>query len=220
MSNLSKAQIAKLGEIVEATRAGEPGFVYMTEKSVKILLDAEYVECNTQMTDGNKVAVRATKSGADAYDAAQAEGANAPDETVTDGTPTAPNEGTRPMNTFNIDNAVPIPAIKRSGAATSIYPFDALAVGQSFFVPATEDMPNPGKSLASTVSSASKRYATETGTRTINRKNKESGEMEAVEVPAYTYERKFMVRTVEENGVKGARVWRIEVGTDDAADEE
>lgn len=214
MTNLSKAQIVKLGEIVAATQAGTPGFLYMTEKSVKILLDADYVECNTQMTDGNKVAVRATKSGADAYEAAQAEGAGT-DETPTGETPSATNEGTRTMNAFAIDNAVPIPAIKRSGAATSIYPFDALAVGQSFFVPATEDMPNPGKSLASTVSSASKRYATENGTRTINRKNKETGEMEPVEVPAYTYERKFMVRTVEENGVKGARVWRIEVGDDD-----
>jgi len=121
---------------------------------------------------------------------------------------------------FAVESGVPIPAIKRQGAATSIYPFDALEVGQSFFVPATDEMPNPGKSLASTVSSASKRYATENGTRTINRKNKETGEMEPVEVPAYKYDRKFMVRTVEENGVKGARVWRIETKDDEDGDDE
>lgn len=211
MLNMSKAQLDKLASIVEATNS-ETGFVYMTPKNVKLLLDADYVECNEQMTDGNKVAVRATKSGVAALEAAQAEAATGP--ATEEGTTTMDNTASE----FAIDDGVAIPAIKRSGAATSRYPFDALGVGQSFFVPATEDMPNPGKSLASTVSSASKRYATENGTRTINRRNKETGELEPVEVPKYDYERKFMVRTVEENGVKGARVWRIDPS--DGDDEE
>ncbi len=33
--------------------------------------------------------------------------------------------------------------------------------GQSFFIPATEDKPNPSKSMASTVSSANKRFRKE-----------------------------------------------------------
>ena len=112
---------------------------------------------------------------------------------------------------FNIENDVEIPAIKRAGRSRALYPFDDLEVGQSFFVPATEEMKDPGKSLASTVSSASKRYATQDGTRTINRRDKETGALTPVEVPAYNYERKFMVRSVDESGVKGARVWRVEV---------
>lgn len=204
MTNLSKGQADKLANIVAATQS-EAGMCYMTEKSVQLLVDAGYVECNITMTDpddAKKVAVRATPTGM-AYEE----------------TPTT-TEGTKTMNSpFAIDDGVAIPAIKRSGSATSIYPFDALEVGQSFFVPATEDMPNPGKSLASTVSSASKRYATQNGTRTINRRNKETGEMEPVEVPAYDYERKFMVRSVEENGIKGARVWRVEVDHDGGDDE-
>ena len=202
MSNISANQAKKLAAIAEATNDPARGFVYMTEKSVKVLLDAGLVECNNTMQDGNgNVAVRATKAGIDA--------STSPVEPET-------NEGTEIMDTlvttaapsFAIEDGVKIPSIKRSGAAASIYPFDKLAVGQSFFVPATEAMPNPGKSLASTVSSASKRYATENGTREINRKV--DGVMTKVTVPAYEYERKFVVRSVEEGGVKGARVWRVE----------
>lgn len=43
------------------------------------------------------------------------------------------------------------------------YPFARLAVDEGFFVPATEAMPDPAKTLASTVSSAKARYAEETG---------------------------------------------------------
>ena len=120
---------------------------------------------------------------------------------------------------FQIDTGIAVPKISRGINTEAKYPFDKLEVGHSFFVPATEAMPNPGKSLASTVSSASKRYATEDGTRDMKRKNKETGEMETVQVTKYKYARKFIVRTVEENGVKGARVWRIEPEAEDATDE-
>ena len=79
----------------------------------------------------------------------------------------------------------------------SIYPFDKLAVGQSFFIPATDERPDPAKSLASTVANASKRFAVPTGeTKTSARTGKE------VQVLKYT--RKFTIREVE----GGARVWR------------
>ena len=216
MTKLNKVQGDMLAKVVEATLDEGQGFVYLKPgATVKFLCEAGLAESNPEMTDGDKIAVRATNAGVDKH----REGDTVEPATET-AAPSAPNEGNNTMSQFNIDTGVPIPAIKRSGAATSIYPFDALEVGQSFFVPATDEMPNPGKSLASTVSSASKRYATENGTRTINRKNKDTGEMEPVEVPAYTYERKFMVRTVEENGVKGARVWRIDPSNGDDGDDE
>jgi len=202
MTDMSKNQQAKLSTIVKATH-GNPPYAFFTQKNVKVLLDAGYVECNTDISDGDRVAVRATKTGEEAL-----QRANNP-----------PNESESTMSTetpqFAIDNDVSIPAVTRRGATASPYPFDEMELGQSFFVPATEAMANPGKSLASTVSSASKRYATENGTRLINRRNKETNEMGQVEVPKYHYERKFMVRTVEENGVKGARVWRIEPKNDE-----
>lgn len=213
MTQLSANQMTKLGKIVAATQDEATGFLHMSTKSVQILLDAGLVECNTEMTDaqGNP-AVRATQQGIETM--------NAPD--------TAP-AAEAPASAFKIDTGIPVPTIRRAGSATSKYPFDDLPVGGSFFVPATEEMPNPGKSLASTVSSASKRYATKNGTRTINRKADEAlaqergvevGTLVPVEVDAYDYERKFIVRSVEENGVSGARVWRIDPNEDDGdADE-
>lgn len=218
MANLNHIQTQMLTKVAEATLDQTQGFAYVKNgATAAALAEAGLIELNPQMVEGDKIAARATNEGVDAYQNGDSV------------EPTNTNEGTETMNTentaaapaaFAIETGVPIPAIKRQGVATSIYPFDALEVGQSFFVPATDEMPNPGKSLASTVSSASKRYATEVGTRTINRRNKETGEMEPVEVPAYKYDRKFMVRTVEENGVKGARVWRIEPKDDEDGDDE
>lgn len=195
--DLSKTQVDKLETIVLATQ-GEPGFVFMTPKNVAVLVDAGYVECNgelTDPTDPKKVAVRATQSGL-AYH-------------PSNDTPSATQESMTMDNaSFEIETA-PLPARKRGSNKASIYPFDLLEVGQRFFVPATEDRPNPAKALASTVSSASKRYATENGTRMVNRRNKETGEMEQVAVKAYNYSRKFSVVAGEKDGVQGAFVGRV-----------
>jgi len=209
--SLSATQLKKLQIISEAT-AGEHGSIFMTEKNVKILIDGGYAECNTQIREGEAVAVRSTPLG----EALLA----SPDQTETGRT-------TMDKPNFSIDDNIAVPAIRRaSGGKPSIYPFDQLELGQSFFVPETEELPNPGKSLASTVSGASKRFATKNGTRTIRRRPKLTnedgspmldengkqikGELTDVEVPAFIYERKFIVRSVEENGVAGARVWRVE----------
>ncbi len=103
---------------------------------------------------------------------------------------------------FQVENDVPVPAISGRGRGVNVYPFKVLAVGQSFFVPNSESKPNAAKSLASTVSSATARYAVpaEDGSTKTNKK----GEV----VPVMVETRKFVVRSVEENGVKGARVWR------------
>ena len=103
---------------------------------------------------------------------------------------------------LQIEDNVPVPAISGRGRGGNMYPFGQLAVGQSFFVPNSEDKPNAAKSLASTVSSATARYAVpaEDGSTKTNKK----GEV----VPVMVETRKFVVRSVEENGVKGARVWR------------
>ena len=103
---------------------------------------------------------------------------------------------------FQIENDVPVPAISGRGRGGNVYPFDQLAVGQSFFVANSESKPNAAKSLASTVCSATARYAVpaEDGSTKTNKK----GEV----VPVMVRTRKFVVRRAEEDGVKGARVWR------------
>ena len=103
---------------------------------------------------------------------------------------------------FQIENDVPVPAISGRGRGGNVYPFDQLEVGQSFFVANSESKPNAAKSLASTVSSATARYAVpaEDGSTKTNKKSEV--------VPVLVETRKFVVRSVEEDGVKGARVWR------------
>lgn len=220
MTKLNHIQTAMLTKIAEGTLDQTAGFAMVKNGATSAMLaEAGLIELNPQMIEGDKIAARTTDAGLDTYQ--NGDSVEPATEETQPAEEPATNQGTKTMTEFAIDNAVPVPAIKRSGAATSIYPFDNLEVGQSFFVPATEAMPNPGKSLASTVSSASKRYATESGTRELTRTNRTTKEKETVTVPTYTYERKFMVRSVEENGVKGARVWRIEPKNDaDNGDDE
>lgn len=113
--------------------------------------------------------------------------------------------------TFGIISGVTLPPSKRGntgGGAPIKYPFDKLEVGQSFFVPKSAKLPNPVKTLGSTVSSAIMRYATDTGeTKQVTRAKREgkkaaldaNGEkiMETVTRSVYKFERKFTIRGVE-----------------------
>ncbi len=162
---------AKLQEIVTATQANS--FVYLSEKDGAIMLEKGLIEVNTAMTDedGN-VAARATAAGIAAVGGTVAAAAPAVNKSA-----------------FAVDKGVPMPAQRRGGRNSGIYPFDSMDVNDSFFIEATEARPNVAKSMASTISSANKRYKNEDG----------------------THERKFSVRNVEKDSVtgkRGARVFR------------
>jgi hypothetical protein len=60
---------------------------------------------------------------------------------------------------FVIEDNIPVPPKGVFGGGRKLYPFDALAVGQSFFVPATAEKPTPHKSLGGSVQAANKRHA-------------------------------------------------------------
>lgn len=170
------------------------------------------VETNDSVKEGDLIATRISEAGV-AFLASLESGVKA-NEGVDTGNATGDNGATtgqeaqtktesttgKPM--FQIEDNVTIP----TGAASrgnSLYPFDALNIGQSFFVAKTAEMENPAKSLASTVAGANKRYAVETGEVRVNRKGKE--------VPATRQERQFVVRAVTEGDKVGARVWRVAV---------
>lgn len=167
MAKLAKKTLALLVAIVAA---GENG-TYGKAADLQPLVDGSYVETNPGATnDAGEIAVRATAAGVELA-----------------GTPVAP-AAAAPKSTFAIDDGFELPAgATRTKAAT--YPFELLAVGQSFFVGNTEAKPNAAKSLASTISSANKRYKTEDGSA----------------------DRKFVVRPVDETAQgrgPGARIWR------------
>jgi hypothetical protein len=66
-------------------------------------------------------------------------------------------------NGFEIDSDVEMGPRSRLAPRQAKYPFDLLEVGQSFHVPATEDMPKPGVTLAGAVTNANNKYSYETG---------------------------------------------------------
>jgi hypothetical protein len=78
------------------------------------------------------------------------------------------NEGISTVNTdFSIITNAVLPPSKRgnrlgSGAPPK-YPFATMEVGNSFFVPVTEKMPNPLKSMGSTVAVQNHKYSEPTG---------------------------------------------------------
>lgn len=183
---MAKKKVVTLKEIVAAGADG-----LYTGPAVHDALVAEgLVELNPAgPNDKGETLTRATQKGIDSMN-------------------TASNTGTAAASTsavssgFAIDDGIALPTISGRGrAGATVYPFDKLAVGQSFFVPNSEDKPNAAKSLASTVSSATARYAEPVeGETRIDRKGNSVQAMKAT--------RQFVVRSVEENGVAGARVWR------------
>lgn len=188
----NKAQKAKrealeaLPRIVEATLS-DVGYTFCSIEVAAYLVKNGFVEQNPDMkNEAGALATRATQKGIDA--------AKKPEVTK--------------VSEFLIED-VALPAAKRGGngkVGNTKYPFDALEVGQSFFIPATAERPNPVKALASTVTSANARYAVEVKdeagvvqTRT-NRKGRE--------VPVVEYQRLFGIRKDTKDGVEGARIGR------------
>lgn len=179
-----------MAAIVAATLDASKGFIYVSEKEYAPLVADGLVEVNpTMANEAGELATRATQKGIDSVNKAEDNQGSAP--------VTAEVGNTEKVKTmFQIEDNIPVPAISGRGRTGTTYPFDQLEVGQSFFVANTEEKPNAAKSLASTVSSATARYAEPTGNTKMNKKGEE--------VPEMRETRKFIVRSVE----GGARVWR------------
>ena len=184
------AKIPTVIALAEIVAAGAKGL--FTPAAVHgPLVEAGLVEINPAMVnEAGEIATRATQAGIESLDS----GAIVVDKATT--------EANSAIAEFQIEDNVPVPAISGRGRGGNVYPFDQLEVGQSFFVADSESRPNAAKSLASTVCSATARYAVpaEDGSTKTNKK----GEV----VPVMVKTRKFVVRRAEEDGVKGARVWR------------
>lgn len=174
-----KLNLVLLAQIVAATQAN--AFVYVPDTESAPLVAAGLVEVNPAMADPSGAkATRATQAGIE--------------RSATSAPVAVPKT---PMEPFVLEDAIPIPESKRGVRTESVYPFDKMAVGQSFFVAATAERPNPAKVLASTVSGATRRYAIESTTETmVTRKGNV--------VPKLEYTRKFEIRSAE----GGARIWR------------
>ncbi len=181
---MNKANIALMGSIVAAMAIEATPYFMATPKQVEKLLADGMVEQNTDIADGDKVATRATEKGITALNEA-----------------TATTGSGATASTFEIEDGVQKKG-RRGGRSSILYPFDDLNVGQSFHIPATTERPNPSKSIASTVSAATKKWATPTGQTKKSPKGND--------IPVLSYTRRFSVEAVDATDPKGAgaRVFR------------
>lgn len=205
---LSKKQTEAFKALSAAIAVSAEGFVYAPFADLKQFIAEGLVEINDTIKDENgNVAVRLIS---------KSEGTEKMTEAVISAASSA----------FVIEDGISIPSGTRRGRTQAVYPFDALGVGQSFFVPNDDEKPNAAKSLASTVSSATARYMVEAKdesgnvvTETVTVKTYETDEfgkrvkrdghyvevgVETVTRPVLTETRKFVVRAVD----GGARIWR------------
>lgn len=148
--------------------------------------------------DANKVAIRVTEAGS----AFLVAGANPVVETVVE--PTA--------SKFEIFTGAVLPPAKPRGGgfgagAPKKYPFDEMEVGGFFFVAKSAAVPDPLKTLGSTVSSANLRFAEQIGEKIVTRAKRGKGNkleldgngqkiMETKTVPTWKLTRKFEIREV------------------------
>lgn len=153
LSKLEQAAADRMPEIVAATLAGS--YVFAVPFDVQYLVEQGFIEQNEAISQKNaddevEYATRATLGGIEFVNGT----ANAP--TVNTQAEAPKLKGNNKMS-IQIE-AVVLPKSKRGGSRASKYPFDALEVGQGFFLPNTEKHPDIVKSMASAVTNAMKKY--------------------------------------------------------------
>jgi hypothetical protein len=200
MAKLTKAMTSALQKIA----ASAEGFAYLSMAEGKPLVEAGLIQKNDEMLDPNdntKVACRLTDAGKAALPKQKESAVNTQTATAT---PAA-------TGGFAIITNAVAPPIKRGFTKSDRapkYPFADMAVGASFFVPNTDEVPDAVKSMGSTVSNANKKYSKPTGqmetvVRTVREGRKAKLDAngakmkETVQVPVLAYERKFSARPVK-----------------------
>lgn len=189
--NLTKAQLTLLTTINAA--GGNGTYVAENSKPLAALLENKLVETNAAIkNDKGEIAVRMTADGI---------------LVITGDTPVQKAlDAETPEGTTEIlvVEGVPIPASPRGRrAGSSQYPFATMEVGQSFFIAATEDKPDPFKAHGSIVSRANRHYSHEHETERTPKGN-----------PVRVQDRNYVIRRIEDGapwgfeGVAGAAIWR------------
>lgn len=162
MAKATAAAIKKakglMGSIVEGT-LGELGYLLVDAKQAAILVAEGLVVTNDKIVEEDKIATRAVESQLPTVDKA------------TDGVGSLKQLTGKTGVAFAIGCGIPEAVSRTSAGRRDVYPFDQLEAptiveGEEcchfFFVPATEERPEPAKSLASTVSGATARFNVET----------------------------------------------------------
>lgn len=136
----NKKSLNLLSSVIAAMANADAPFLMVEQKDLKELLAEGLVETNPEMTDGNKIATRATEKG-----------------TALNNEKSAIDNSTTTASPYAVFGGVVLPEAKAHQRASK-FPFDTMEVGQGFFIPNTEDKPEVAKSMQSTISSANARF--------------------------------------------------------------
>lgn len=185
------------------TRIQSTGRATLADKG---LVDMGLIEVNKDDVVNDEAAARLTQKGVDGMPKQASE----------------PSGASTPSNFAIIDGVVLPPSKRGAGrvAGPSKYPFADLLPGKSFFVPVSDEVPNPLKTLGSAVVNATNKYRVDTGNKETVERTKRDGKKalvvdgkkvkETVTVPVYEYPRKFAIRAV----VKGQKLGTWEAPED------
>lgn len=163
--NLTNEEVKLLDSIVKAASANT--IVYEFPAAAATLMSLGYIEGNPALTDADgRIAFRATANGLAAMQNIQAAASALPPAPPVPLEAKAAKIAASHPGFQKISNFVFPAKQRRLGArAGKKYDVDSLELHEAMFVPASEEMPNPKKSLASTISAANKRYASFTPAR-------------------------------------------------------
>jgi hypothetical protein len=188
MAALNKKQRTLLKTIEDGTKTPQGFIAVEASEELTALHEAKLIEVN-ETPDENGLFPTRIAGGA--------------------GSLNSPN-GVAPMTAYEVLSGIPLAEAKRGGKKEEQYPFSQMNVGDSFLVPVTDAYPKPWETFASTVSSATRRFASKSDETYKTKK----GEMKHKLTPT----RKFTLRRVEAgtkypNGytepASGARVFRV-----------
>ena len=198
-SKLTPASNARLDEAMAATKS-DRGFLFGRKADFQELIDAGFVAINETIRDGKgvnvKYAIKVVPAALGLDENQTAENQTAP----TGGAPTTTADAAKPKSSFVIRDDVPLNPINRprggiGGERDSKYPFDELKIndgaefGQSFHVAKSAEMPDPAKTMASSVSAAKRRWSEPMEGQHRNRKGTYSDN--------YRMTRNFVMREVK-----------------------
>lgn len=207
MNAITLSPTARVALLAIAAATATGGFAYASQEEAQELVNMGFVEVNASMpeiVDGNQTgrfAARATDAGtklAGELNAGTAQTA-APQ---TD----APKSYAFAVGGFNLA-AGAVKTERKAPQRESKYPYAEVPAPSAenptpgFFVPATPDMPEPWRSLASSVSNENRKHGVVTGTRT----HEKTGKV----VNVYDYPNvKFDIVRFNNGGTEGALIYR------------
>lgn len=212
----TKKELALLPAIAAAMQNSAAPYAMLSAKDVAGLVKDGLAEQNSEISDGDNLATRLTAKGLETVNTPNtAEQGSAEQGTATNeqAAPAAPRANPPAFDVASFggfQTDVPIPTVRsRSGGGGLAGLIDTAPVGGSAFFPNTEDRPNMAKTLASTVSTVLAKHATPRVDATgapVMENYVVKGETKTRQ--AIDHAKAFTVKSVTENGVEGARIWR------------